>query len=786
MLQLKLEKIFSYKKTIIIIFLLLTLLFAYSARNVRTDFDFNPKVSNSTASPLQTLFVNENNLSAKNQSALVSIVISDPDLFTLSNFQLLKKLELQLLSTNLIENITSLFSLPDANYYFEHQVEQPLISGEEKTIRQLNYIKYQATHNKLLLNRFVNPTATTIAFYARLKPMSKQELYKARETIELIIQSYQPKFEAIYQIGGLEIETALARMSNSDLALLGSIAILLLIIIYGAFFRHILIGLVPFFTSAVASVWSLGILAYINIPINILCAVTMVIVFVVGAMECAHFINAHQRSYDNHPNKAKQYHAAYSLRHVFWPIFFAMLTTILGFLFNIFSSIHFLVDFSIAISIGIAANTIIVCCLVPLVLGFFLPKYKSNKLLESLENAKSVSGCVNGDGIFVLLLRLVLNVHDKICARSNGFVLLIVTTVVLGIFLAPKIPTEIIPYVNFYHNSPLMNKVYKTNQILTGTRSFSVYISSTEPQAFTDKKNIDQLFSVEQEIDQLPETSSTISVASALAALRQVYLDAGEDMSQYKIPDSKDFINSILPAINHIGLSGGWLANNNQVAKLTIYYQLYTTTQFKAYLDNINQILRNSFENTSLSYEIENTTVGVARDVQQVIAIQLISISIIYFGIFLVMWFAFKSYKAGIVSVIPNVFPLACILILMWSFKIPFYPITIIILAAVLGLAVDNTIHIMLSFRKFYFETGEVNVAIRRAVSAQFRPVTITSIALVAGISVLAFSSLKSTMLFAVLLGFGSLMAWIADVMITPFLLRKINVVNKLNSRCYT
>lgn len=665
--------------------------------------------------------------------------------------------------------------MPDASYFFEHQVQRPLISGNETTKEQLDYVKYQVSHNRLLLNRFINSGATSTAFYVELKPMSKQALYKAEDVIEKVIQEYQPRLDTIYQAGWSGLESALAKMSQHDITVLGSIAVLLLVIIYGAFFRQVLMGLVPFCTSAMAVVWSLGILAYIDIPINVLCAVILVIVFVVGAMECAHFINAYQRSYTNNPEQPKEHHAAYSLRHVFWPIFFAALTTILGFLFNTLTSINLLVDFAIAISVGIFLNTIVVCFLVPLLLEFFLAKKNVNKQLGQLKNRQ------DGKGFFALLLRLVISIYEKTVARSKSFILVIFSIVVLGIALAPKIPTEIIPYINFYRDSPVMQKIYDTTKLLTGTRRFSIYINGTEPQAFADKENLRILLSAEQEINQLPETSSTISVASVLAALRQVYLDEGEDMSQYQIPDSTRFLNALLPEVNNISFAGKLLAKNYQAAKITVYYQVYSTAELTAYLDKVNRVLENNFKNTSMIPEVQNTTIAVAQEVQQVFVIQLISICIIYLGIFMVMLAVFKSFKAGIVSVIPNFFPLACIIIFMYVFNIPFYPVTIIILAAVLGLAVDNTIHIMLAFRKFYLETKEVDSAIRQAVHGQFRPVTVTSIALIVGVSVLAFSSLKSTMLFAVLLGFGSLMAWVADMIITPFLLNKINIVKKLN-----
>lgn len=108
MWQHRLEKIFIYKKTIFFIFLLITLAFAYSARNIKTDFDFSPNISSKQSSQLQKLFVADHYVSEKGHHAVVTIVIADHDLFSLNNIHLLKKLEQELLNTHVVANITSL------------------------------------------------------------------------------------------------------------------------------------------------------------------------------------------------------------------------------------------------------------------------------------------------------------------------------------------------------------------------------------------------------------------------------------------------------------------------------------------------------------------------------------------------------------------------------------------------------------------------------------------------------------------------------------------------------
>jgi uncharacterized protein len=761
----KLERLFSYKKTILILMLLITIVLGFSARNISTDFNVNPKVSSSAPLNLEKVFLRESSGKDSQENRVITVIVYDQNLFSIKHLKAMKSLEEKLINNEFTSSVESLYSVQDANSYFFDETTRSIILGSEKTQKEVDYAKYQAIHNKLLLNKLINPQATAMAFYVTLKPLELKQLYQARNAIENIIQDYQSQFESVYQISTLEVESYIHQATKHDFTTMGVLALLVLVVIYGVFFGRVAMGLLPFATSALTMIWLGGILAYLDVPLNVLSGVTVVLVFIIGAMECAHFINAYQRSYRGRPDANASFHAANSLRQVFWPIFFATVTTVLGFLFNIFTSVTFLEDFAVAICLAITINSLIICLLLPLLLEVFIKndKKKSKK------------------GVFSVVADIVLKAHKKMHSKSIIVVVVIFSIISLGVFIAPKIPIEIIPYVNFYKNSSIMMKIKNASESLTGLRKMEVYIEGDQPDAFRSKQNLDKLLTIQRKISELPSTSSTFSMATVIAGLFQVYMDDGDADSEYRVPDSLGFVNNVLSAQEEFPFVGKLLAEDNQAAKIDIAYQLYTTKELFKYIDEIDEILEGNLKGSSLHYEMQNTTLGAVDDVIHIIKIQIISISIIYLAIFLVMWCAFKTYKAGIVATIPNFFPLTSVLMLMYFLQIPFFPITIIVLVAVLGLAVDDTIHIMLSFKKFYKKTFDLDSAIENAVHSQIRPVTITSLSLIVAVALFAFSSLKSIMLFSVLLGFGALAAWVSDMVITPFLLRKINIIKKLN-----
>lgn len=762
----KLEKLFSYKKTILILMFLITLVLGFNARNIRADFNVDPQVSHAAPLGLEKLFRNKSTAEMASEDNIITVVVHDKNLFSINRLKLMKALEEELVSNDFVEEVNSLYSIQDASSYFFDETRRMIITGQEATVEDVDYSKYQATHNRLLLSRLINSQATTVAFYVTLKPMLQAQTYQARDAIESILQGYQSHFGTIFQVGDVEVQSYLYQSSKHDAKTIGVLALLTLVLIYGVFFGRLMVGLLPFVTSVLAMIWTGGILALLDVPLNVLSSIAVVLVFIIGAMECAHLINTYQRICKERPSADNTFYAAYSLKHVFWPICFATVTTMIGFACNIFSSVRLLEDFAVTICMAILANSILICLLLPLLLGYC----SKNDSKASKQN------------MFSVVSKIVMKVHKKIIAKSIFVVIILFVILSCGIILVPKIPIEVAPYVNFYESSPPMIKIKNISKYLTGVRKLEVYVEGDQPDAFRSKKNLDKLLAVQRDISELPRTSGTFSMATVIASLFQIYMDYGDGLSVYRVPDSNGFINKVLSVQDDFPSVGKLLAKDNQVAKIDILYQVYTTKELNNYVHAIDKILGNALESTSLSYEMQNTALGVVNDIMRILKVQVISISVIYLVVFLVMWCLFKTYKAGIVAMIPNFFPVASILMLMYFLHIPFFPITIIVLVSVLGLAVDDTIHIMLSFKKFYKKTRDVDSAIVSAVHAQMRPVTITSISLVVAISFFAFSALKSIMLFSVLLSFGALIAWISDMVVTPFMLKKINITKKLNN----
>jgi predicted RND superfamily exporter protein len=126
------------------------------------------------------------------------------------------------------------------------------------------------------------------------------------------------------------------------------------------------------------------------------------------------------------------------------------------------------------------------------------------------------------------------------------------------------------------------------------------------------------------------------------------------------------------------------------------------------------------------------------------------------------------SFRAGLTAMVPNLSPIICTLGLMGWFGIPLDPFTLLIGSIAIGLAVDDTIHFMHNFRKYFEEFGESKMAVRETLRTTGSALLMTSIVLSLGFFIYIFSTLDNLTFFGLLTGFTILIAFLADVTISP------------------
>jgi predicted RND superfamily exporter protein len=140
-------------------------------------------------------------------------------------------------------------------------------------------------------------------------------------------------------------------------------------------------------------------------------------------------------------------------------------------------------------------------------------------------------------------------------------------------------------------------------------------------------------------------------------------------------------------------------------------------------------------------------------------------------GIFLCMTAAFRSVRIGVISLFPNIFPVALLLGSLGWADVPVNIGTAMISSVSMGLTVDSTIHYIFAFERAR-KTMTVSEALQHAHASAGRAVVFAHMALIAGFLVLTASRFIPLVYFGGLMSLSMFWGVFGDLVLLPLLLR--------------
>ena len=129
------------------------------------------------------------------------------------------------------------------------------------------------------------------------------------------------------------------------------------------------------------------------------------------------------------------------------------------------------------------------------------------------------------------------------------------------------------------------------------------------------------------------------------------------------------------------------------------------------------------------------------------------------------------SLRRGLVSMVPNLLPIVAVLAVMGWGRIAIDTTTMMVGAMVIGIAVDDTIHFMHKFHRYFEQSGNVEASVCETLRTTGSALLFTTFVLIAGFSVFGLSEMANMRIFGLLSAFAAAVALLADVLIAPALL---------------
>jgi predicted RND superfamily exporter protein len=260
----------------------------------------------------------------------------------------------------------------------------------------------------------------------------------------------------------------------------------------------------------------------------------------------------------------------------------------------------------------------------------------------------------------------------------------------------------------------------------------------------------------------------------------------GDDPDWYRLPEERELAAQYL-LLYEMSLPYG-LDLNNQInidksaTRMTVMLYNMTTKKVLALEQRARQWLLDNAP-TSMHNEAASPTIMFSHIGARNIRSMLLGTTVALILISVILVFALRSVKIGLLSLIPNLIP-AALAFGVWGLAVGQVGLALsVVTGMTLGIVVDDTVHFLSKYLRARREKGlDAADAVRYAFNTVGLALVVTSVVLVAGFVVLTFSAFVLNSNMAFMTAVTIIIAIVADFLLLPPLLMAIDSKEKTNA----
>ncbi len=447
-----------------------------------------------------------------------------------------------------------------------------------------------------------------------------------------------------------------------------------------------------------------------------------------------------------------------SVRINFMPIFITSITTVIGFLTLNFAEGAPFHDLGNITAMGVAAAFLFSVFLLPALMAILPVKVKVKE--EGQKSSKYIDGLAN----------FVINNRTRVLAFS------LLGVVVLSLFSFKNELNN--QFVEFFDKKvKFRTDTDFISENLTGIYNIEYSLGAGESDGISDPAYLKKLDEFDAWFKSQPEVTHVNTFSEIMKRVNRSM--HGDDDSFYKVPTARDEAAQYL-LLYEMSLPYG-LDLNNQVnvdkseTRFTVTLKNVSSNEMMALTARAEQWLRDNAPEHMFCYGI-----STALMFSHITKSNMDSMMQSGFGalilISFILIFALKSFRYGMLSIIPNITPIAVAFGIWGIFDGEINMALTVVLGMTLGIVVDDTIHILAKYIRARRELNKSpEDAIRYAFSTVGRAVIVTTIILVAGFSVLMQSHFGFNSDMSKLTAITIVAALVLDLLLLPALLLLID-----------
>ena len=582
--------------------------------------------------------------------------------------------------------------------------------------------------------------------------LSDAENHELIAKLDEIVAKYQGDDFKIYVAGSPVVNNALKAQMQADMQKFMRITFLIIIVFLFIMFRRASAVFYPLLVIILSLLATVGTMAWSGTAFKLPTQIVPSLLLAVSIGATVHILSIFFDRFNSTGDKGGA--IAYTLEHSGLAIAMTSVTTAIGVGSFYGSEVAPIADLGTFASLGVLISLFLTLTLLPALLSITKLKQKPKKGMGKLDELM---------GILALF-----PIH-----YYKGIIIGSVVLIVIALFAATKIGLSHNPL--FWFQPDNMNRVstIEIDKTMNGSVTIEVVVDTNQENGWNNPERLNKLNALsaklETYVDQYTHIGKVVSLATIVKETNRA-LHANEEKF-YSIPNDANLVSQELLLFENSGSDDLEDVVDSQFSKARITIKLPWTDAVKAeqvlgYVktETTQAFPEDKVKTTGMIPLLINTFAGAVHS-------SVTSYTIAFIGITLMMILILGSVRIGLLSMIPNLAPIIMGMLLMYIANIPLDMFTLLIGSIAIGLAVDDTIHFMHNFRRYYLETGDAAKAIEHTFYTTGKAMVITTIVLSLGFYAYLMANMISVQNFGLLTGTVIVFALLADLLLAPALM---------------
>jgi predicted RND superfamily exporter protein len=609
-------------------------------------------------------------------------------------------------------------------------------------------VRVRALEDDLLRGDLVSADATVTAIVVSF---DEERIDAVRggviQQIHDIIDPRLPPGIRAYYNGSLEISETYNRITLDNQRKFTPPILLFTILAIYATFRSWRKTLLTLAGVALSVFWTLGLYSLLGFTFNVLASMIAPLIVVLAIADDVHIMQ-HWDEERRHADAETAFKN--TVAHLTAPLLGASATTALGMLSLATSDVVAVRSFGVGSAVGIMVDFAISLVVMPTLLSLVKPevgetpheRYLLPPLMRVARWSTGHPGRVFAGCVAVGLV------------ASLGILRLRVDT----------------NHINFFsRHHPLGESAAVIDQKLAGVYSYQIMLEGA-PDTFQRPDILLRIEALQNDLRRAPYVRKVTSIADYV---KRVHRELHEGRAEANVIPSDPATVAQELFVFTIGGEGRHeleriVASDFSRAQISIKLQSMSSDLVLEQVERADARAKEIFAGTGVSALTTGSGRLFSTLDHYLVMSQLSSFATAFVTVFGVIFLVFRSFRFGILTIVPNVLPVVAVLGVMGYLGISMNIATVMVASVALGVVDDDTIHFINRYRREVAAGASTDEAIATATAHEGRASLTTAIINSCGYAVLMLSEYRPTAWFGGLLALTMGVAFLAEVLILP------------------